>query len=139
PTAPPAPVVESGNLRTAVVDRLMTVVLGAALAVTLAPLFLILGMILVRGLPGLSWSFFTDLPAPPGRPGGGLAHALVGSGMIVGLATAGAVPLGILAAIFLAEYRTSRLVAPVRFIGEMLGGVPSVIIGIFAYTVCVLY
>jgi phosphate transport system permease protein len=128
-----------GHPPAAAVDRAMTGVLGAALVVTLTPLFLILGLILIRGLPGLSWAFFTELPAPPGRPGGGLAHALVGSALIVGLATAAAVPFGVLAGVFLAEYRTSRLVAPVRFVGELLGGVPSIIIGIFAYTLCVLY
>jgi phosphate transport system permease protein len=137
--APTPPVQAADNPAAGRVDQVMTGVLGLALIVTLAPLFLILGMILFRGLPGLSWEFFTQLPAAPGQPGGGLAHAMVGSAMIVGLAAAGAVPFGILAAIFLAEYRSSRLVAPVRFIGEILGGVPSVIIGIFAYTLCVLY
>jgi phosphate transport system permease protein len=138
PAAPPPPLPAGGNPRAALLDRAMTGVLGAALLVTLAPLFLILGLILLRGLPGLSWAFFTELPAPPGRPGGGLAHALAGSAILVGLATAGAVPLGVLAAVFLAEYRTSRLAAPVRFVGEILGGVPSIIVGIFAYSVCVL-
>jgi phosphate transport system permease protein len=114
----------------------MTVVLTACLVVTLAPLFFILGLIIVRGLPGLSWDFFTRLPEPPGE-GGGLAHALVGSGLIVGLATVCAVPLGILAAVFLAEYRTARSVPAVRFVGEVLGGVPSIIIGIYAYALWV--
>ena len=118
------------------IDRLMTLLMGACLVVTLAPLFLILGYILVRGLPGLSWTFFTQLPEPPGE-GGGLAHAIVGSGLIVGLATVCAMPLGILAAVFLAEYRTARTVPAVRFVGEILGGVPSIIIGIYAYALWV--
>jgi phosphate transport system permease protein len=122
--------------RARAVDRVMTMVLAGCLVVTLAPLFLILGLIVVRGVPGLSWEFFTRLPEPPGE-GGGLAHALLGSGLIVGLATVCAVPVGILAAIFLAEYRTARWAPSVRFVGEVLGGVPSIIIGIYAYTLWV--
>jgi phosphate transport system permease protein len=117
-------------------DRVMTVVLGGCLVLTIVPLFLILGFIVVRGAPGLSWAFFTQLPAPPGE-GGGLAHAMVGSALMVGLATVCAVPFGILAAIFLAEYRTARSVPTIRFVGELLGGVPSIIIGIYAYTLWV--
>ena len=128
-----------GNPRAGRIDKVMTGVLGLSLVVTLAPLFLILGMILIGGLPGLSGAFFTELPAAPGQPSGGLAHALLGSAIIVGLATVGAVPLGILAAVFLAEYRAHRLVPAVRFVGELLGGVPSIIVGVFAYTLCVLY
>jgi phosphate transport system permease protein len=119
-----------------VVDRVMTGLLGLCLALTLGPLFLILGFITYRGAASLDWDFFTRLPAPPGEPGG-LAHALGGSALLVGLATLFAVPVGILAAVYLAEYRTSRLVAPVRFVGELLGGVPSIILGIFAYALLV--
>jgi phosphate transport system permease protein len=109
-------------------------VLGLCLLITLGPLFLILGYITVRGVSALDWSFFTNLPtdSPPG-----LAHALWGSAMLVGLATLFAVPVGILAAVFLAEYRTSRLAPVVRFVGELLGGVPSIVMGIFGYAVLV--
>jgi phosphate transport system permease protein len=124
------------NGRARVVNRTMTALLGACLFVTLMPLFLILGFILVRGLPGLSPAFFTQLPEPPGE-GGGLAHAIVGSGLVVGLATIVAVPIGIMAAVFLAEYRTARSVPIVRFVGEILGGVPSIVIGIYAYALWV--
>jgi phosphate transport system permease protein len=134
PKSRTAPLPDKPRART--VDRLMTAVLGGSFVLTLAPLFLILGLIIVRGLPGLSWAFFTELPAPPGE-GGGLAHALVGSALIVGLATVCAVPIGILAAVFLAEYRAARSVAAVRLVGEVLGGVPSIIIGIYAYALWV--
>jgi phosphate transport system permease protein len=117
-------------------DRGMTVLLFACFVATIVPLFVILTAILVRGIPGLSWAFFTQLPEPPGE-GGGLAHAIVGSGQIVGLAAICAVPLGILAAVYLAEYPTGRIAPTVRFIGEILGGVPSIIIGIFAYALWV--
>jgi phosphate transport system permease protein len=124
------------NPRARIINRLMTIVLAGCLMLTLAPLFLILGLIVVRGVPGLSWDFFTRLPEPPGE-GGGLAHALVGSALIVGLATVCAVPVGILAAVFLSEYRTARSAPTVRFVGEVLGGVPSIIVGIYAYSLMV--
>lgn len=127
---PPSP-------RSRIVDGIMTGVLSCCLLATLAPLFLILGFITVRGVFALDWDFFTKLPAPPGEPGGGLAHALGGSALLVALATVAAVPLGILAAVFLSEYRGNRLAPTVRFLGELLGGVPSVILGIFAYAVFV--
>jgi phosphate transport system permease protein len=117
-----------------VVDKVMTGVLGLCLVVTVIPLFLILWKITVEGLAALDVSFFTNLPndKPPG-----LGHALYGTGLLVLLTTLFAVPIGILAAIFLVEYRTSRLAPVVRFIGELLGGVPSIVIGILGYYVLV--
>lgn len=118
-------------------NRVMTGVLLGSLVVTTVPLFLILGYLIYRGVGSLNWAFFTNLPAPVGEAGGGMANALVGSLMLVGLASALAVPLGILAAIYLAEYRSDRLGPAVRFVAELLAGVPSIVIGIFAYTVVV--
>ncbi|MCS6978177.1 MAG: phosphate ABC transporter permease subunit PstC [Gemmatales bacterium] len=120
-----------------VTDRIMTGILACCLAISIGPLLLILGYILYRGIGALNWDFFTKLPAPAGEPGGGLAHAMLGSLMLVGLATAFAVPLAILSAVHLAEYRNSRLGPVVRFINELLGGVPSIVIGIFAYALLV--
>jgi phosphate transport system permease protein len=108
-------------------------VLGLCQIVTTVPLFLILGYLLFQGVAALNWDFFTKLPAPVGQKGGGLANAFYGSALMIGLATAFSVPVGLLAAIHLAEYRSGRLGAVVRFIGEMLGSVPSVVIGIFGY------
>jgi phosphate transport system permease protein len=115
------------------VNHLMTGVLALCLILTCIPLFLILGYIAYRGFGSLSWDFFTNLPRPQGEAGGGLANAIVGSGVLVGLATLLALPIGLLSAIFLSEYRTSRLAAVVRFVGELLGGVPSIVIGTFVY------
>jgi phosphate transport system permease protein len=116
------------------VDWLMTRVLGGCLLLTLGVLFLILGYIVYQGSGAVDLAFFTNLPIdePPG-----LSNALIGSAMLVGLATLGAVPIGVLAAIYLNEYRTSRLAPWVRFVGELLGGVPSIILGIFAYALLV--
>jgi phosphate transport system permease protein len=134
PALPPISVDRRPHLRA---DRIMTRVLGACLVVTVGPLFLILGYIVFRGVEALNWDFFTNLPAPPGEAGGGMAHAFGGSSLLVMLASLYAVPVGILAAVFLAEYRATRLSNAVRFIGELLGGVPSIVIGIFAYAVLV--
>jgi phosphate transport system permease protein len=118
-----------------VVNHLMTGVLGCCLLLTIIPLFLILTNIMVEGIPQLKLSFFTNLPYDE-QPG--LGHAIYGSALLVGLATLAAVPIGILAAVFLVEFRTSRLAPVVRFIGELLGGVPSIVIGILGYFVIVL-
>jgi phosphate transport system permease protein len=113
--------------------------LGLCLVATCVPLFLILGFILYRGAGALSWDFFTQLPRPMTEPGGGLANALYGSFMLVGLATLLALPVGLLAAVFLAEYRTSRVGPVVRFFGELLGGVPSIVVGTFVYALVRLF
>jgi phosphate transport system permease protein len=113
-------------------DRLMTCVLGLCLAIALSVLFLILGYLTYQGVGALDWKFFVNLPVGPGEKGGGMANAMLGSLLLVGMASFCAVPVGLLAAIYLAEYRTSRVGASVRFIGELLAGVPSIVIGIFA-------
>jgi phosphate transport system permease protein len=138
PVAQLPALVGAGNRIARLMNRVMTGVLALSLAVTLVPLFLIFGYIVYEGIGSLNWAFFVNLPTPPGEQGGGMAHALVGSAMLVGLATALAVPVGILAAIFLAEYRASRLGGPVRFVGELLNGVPSIIIGTVGYALIVL-
>jgi len=145
-------------------NRVMTVVLAACLVATVVPLFLILGYITVRGAAAVERTLFTERARPAmtdeqfaqyrawqrdeaeyprneiGRPvqRGGLGHAMLGSLMIVGAATLLAVPVGLLAAVFLAEARRSRLAVAVRFVTELLGGVPSIVIGIFAYA-CLVY
>jgi phosphate transport system permease protein len=125
------------------IDRVMSVTLAGCLGLVLGLLFLILGYIVFRGLGSLNWDFFTKLPAPPrptgesGVSGGGMAHALGGSALLVSLATLFAVPVGILAAVYLAEYRGGALGGSVRFVGELLGGVPSIVLGIYAYALLV--
>lgn len=118
-------------------STVMSVLLATSLLATLLPVFLILGFIVVRGAPGLTLDFFTQLPAPPGVSGGGLAHALVGSARLVALAAVAAVPIGLLGGIALAEHAASRWTVLVRFVGELLAGVPSIIIGILGYSIIV--
>jgi phosphate transport system permease protein len=119
-------------------DRLMTGVLALCLLLALLPLFLILFHVVRLGVSSISWEFFTETPKPlsTGSPGG-LKHAILGSLMIVAMTLAMAVPLGIMTAIFLAESQAYRLAALVRFVTEVLGGVPSIVLGIFAYAVLV--
>lgn len=133
--ARPRPPMPRGNRGAERMNRLMTGVLFACLVLTLGPLFPILGYIAYRGVRSVNLDFFTHLPidTPPG-----LGNALLGSGILVGLATIFAVPIGILAAVYLAEYRSKRLGPAVRFIGELLGGVPSIIIGVFSYALIVM-
>jgi phosphate transport system permease protein len=117
----------------AVKNHLMTSVLALCLAITVGFLLFILTYLVFRGVGALNLAFFINLPKPADEPDGGMANALYGSFLLVGLASAFAVPSGILAAVYLAEYRSDRLGPVVRFIGEMLAGVPSIVIGVFAY------
>jgi phosphate transport system permease protein len=132
-----APVPRVSPERARWMNQLMTGVLGFCFLITVGPLFLILGNLIYQGVGSLSWDFFVKLPAPIGDTGGGLANAIYGSFLLVALATLFAAPVGILAAIYLAEYRSKHLGPTVRFIGELLSGVPSIVIGIFAYNLIV--
>ncbi len=116
-------------------DHLMTLALGGCLIVTVLPLFAILVYITYQGVGAVNWNFFTHLPGAESDPDAGLGHAVVGTTMLVLLATAFAVPVGVLAAVYLVEYRSTRLGPAVRFVGELLGGVPSIIIGVFIYAI----
>jgi phosphate transport system permease protein len=108
----------------------------AALIVTV-PLFLILGTVVVRGLGGLNWAFFTQIPKPIGEAGGGMANAIVGSLMLLVVASLIGVPLGIGAGVFLAEYGQNKFGNLVRFTADVLNGVPSVVIGMTAWALVV--
>jgi phosphate transport system permease protein len=108
-------------------------------AVVLVPLLSLVFLLLERGLPLVSWHLFTELPPAPGLTGGGLGNALIGSALMVGMALALATPVGILAAVYLCEYRpASRLSHATRFAAKLLAGLPSIICGVFAFAVVVL-
>ncbi len=108
----------------------------AALIVTV-PLFLILGTVVYRGLPALNWSFLTQIPKPVGEIGGGMANAIVGSIMILVIASLIGVPLGVGAGVFLAEYGRNKWGNIVRFTADVLNGVPSIVIGMTAWALVV--
>ena len=111
-----------------------------ALSVLLAlvPLALVLFFVVSQGIQSLNLDFFLNNPRPVGEPGGGMANAIVGTLMLTGLAAAMAVPIGILSGVYLSEYRGSRVASAVRFAADTLNGVPSIVIGVFAYGVAVL-
>jgi phosphate transport system permease protein len=110
----------------------------AAALLAIAPLVLILGFLVYQGASAVNLDFFRHLPKPVGEPGGGMANAIVGSVIMIGLAACVAVPLGILGGVYLASGRDPRLPWLVRFTADVLNGVPSIVFGIFAYTVLVL-
>jgi phosphate transport system permease protein len=116
--------------------RCAIVLCVAAVAISLAPLVALAAYTTSRGVRALSWSFLTHVPTPPGIPGGGISSAVVGSVIIVGLAAAMAVPVGTMAALFLVE-RRGRLANGLRFAADVLTGVPSIALGIFAYAVLI--
>ncbi len=109
----------------------------SALAVIL-PLVLIFAFLLYQGTSALNLDFVTKLPKPVGEPGGGMANAIVGTLILIGLAACLGLPLGILGGVYLAESRDRRLPWFTRFLADVLNGVPSIVIGIFAYTFLVL-
>jgi phosphate transport system permease protein len=100
-------------------------------------LFFILGYLLVKGGASLSWDFFTKLPAPVGETGGGVANALIGSAKVLLIAMSIGVPIGFLAGIYLAEYANAAFASLIRFVTDLLNGVPSIVVGIFAYALIV--
>ena len=118
-------------------SHLMMSLTVAATIVTLAPLFLVLGYLIYKGASSLNLSFFTHMPAPVGEPGGGMANAIVGTFELVGLACLMGVPVGVGAGLFLAESRGTRTATLVRFAADVMMGVPSIVVGIFAYAVVV--
>jgi phosphate transport system permease protein len=120
------------------VDRIMRGLAALAAILVILPLILIFGFLLVRGASAVNGAFFTQLPKPVGEPGGGMANAILGSLILIGLASGLGLPLGILGGIYLAESRDPRLPWTVRFLADVLNGVPSIVIGIFAYTIVVL-
>ncbi len=122
-----------------VVNGVVTGLSTAAALVGLLFLGWIIYAVIRRGAAALNWTFFTALPTPPGMKGGGLSNALWGTLYITGIAAAIGIPLGLLAGVYLAEFgQHSRLGGSVRFMSNVLMGIPSIIIGLFVYTVVVL-
>ncbi|HEU4726043.1 MAG TPA: phosphate ABC transporter permease PstA [Candidatus Eisenbacteria bacterium] len=104
-----------------------------AAALVVLPLVFIVGHLLGNGLAGLNLSFFTHMPKPVGEAGGGVANAIVGTLVIVGMAAAAALPIGVAAGVYLAEYGRGRFATLVRYTTDVLSGVPSIVVGVAAY------
>src|SRR5258706_5821525 len=120
------------------VDHAMTGVALLTVVLVLLPLGAIFAYLIYKGAGSINWAFLTQTPKPVGEPGGGMADAIVGSMVILGIASSMGVPLGIGAGIYLSEYGRNRFGDIVRFVSDVLNGVPSIVIGIVAYALVVL-
>ncbi len=118
-------------------DRIAVYFLFLCAVCVLAPLFSILGDLLTQGFSALNLDFFTKLPKPVGESGGGMANAIVGTLILLGIALTVGVPIGLGAGIYLSEYAGSRFAFVIRFLTDVMNGVPSIVYGIFAYTLFV--
>lgn len=106
-----------------------TVGMACAAVLVVTPLVVIFGYLVYKGIGSLNWNFLTQIPKPVGEPGGGMANAIVGSALILLIASAIGIPLGIGSGVFLAEYGRNRYGDIVRFTADVLNGVPSIVIG----------
>jgi len=120
------------------VNIVMLSLTGVCALFTVSVLFFILGYLVWYGGKSLNWAFFTKLPTPVGESGGGMANAIVGSGKLLLLASLVGIPIGVLGGVYLAEFGGRTFSFLVRYTTDLLNGVPSIVMGIFAYTIIVL-
>ncbi len=125
-------------LRRKTVNAVMLSLTAVCTFVAAGTLIFILGYLFVHGARSLSWDFFTKLPTPVGEPGGGMANAILGSAKVLLVAMVVGVPIGFLGGVYLAEFGGNTFSYIVRYVTDLLNGVPSIVIGIFAYTLIVL-
>ena len=119
------------------VSNFMLTMTGVCAVISVSVLFFILGCLVYQGGTSINWDFFTKLPAPVGENGGGMANAIVGTAELLLLATLFGVPIGFFGAIYVAEFSRGTMAFIVRYAADLLNGVPSIVIGIFAYSVAV--
>lgn len=124
-------------MRRKIVNIAMFSLTALCVLISVGILFFILGYLLWEGSRSLNWAFFTKLPAPVGEAGGGMANAIVGSGKLLLLATLFGVPVGFFAGVYLAEFGGLFFPSVVRYTTDLLNGVPSIVMGIFAYAIVV--
>jgi phosphate transport system permease protein len=125
------------SLRRRLTDHAMTGLAVLTVVLVLAPLIAIFAYVAFRGMESLNWAFLTQIPKPEGEVGGGMANAIVGSVLILAVASVIGVPFGIGAGIYLAEFGRNRLGQAVRFTADVLNGVPSIVIGIVGWAILV--
>ncbi|HWA96060.1 MAG TPA: phosphate ABC transporter permease PstA [Terracidiphilus sp.] len=119
-------------------DHLVTALAILATLLVVAPLIAIFAYLLIKGARSLNWAFFTQIPKPVGETGGGMANAIVGSAILLAIASIIGVPIGIGAGIYLAEFgRKTKLANAIRFTADVLNGVPSIVMGLAAYALIV--
>jgi len=128
------------SLRRSLANHMVTLLAVLSTLVVLVPLVAILGYLIYKGASSLNLAFFTKVPAPVGETGGGMANSIVGSGIILAVASAMGVPLGIAGGVYLAEYGRNGLLGNlIRFTADVLNGVPSIVMGIAAYGLIVVH
>ena len=119
------------------VNALMFALTAVCAALASGTLLAILGYIAWKGASSLSWSFLANLPKPVGERGGGIMNSIVGSAKVVGLAGALGIPVGVLTGVYLAEYGRGKYAFAVRYGADIMNGVPSIVVGLFAYALIV--
>lgn len=119
-------------------DGLFRVLCMVAVGLAVIPLASVLYYTAARGIGGIDLDFFTELPKPVGEPGGGMGNAIEGTLRLIGMSCAIGIPVGVLAGVFLAEFPGTRFATLVRFSADVMSGIPSITVGIFAYSVVVL-
>jgi len=123
--------------RRKLVSSLFVAFCACAVVVALIPLAFVLFFVVSQGVRAINLEFFTHMPTPVGEPGGGMANAIVGTLILTSLAALMAVPIGVISGVYMSEYAGTRFTALVRFAADTLNGVPSIVIGLFAYAVVV--
>jgi phosphate transport system permease protein len=119
-------------------SRVFELLCALAVVVALIPLAMILFYVIKEGAGALNWDFFTKMPKPVGETGGGMANAIVGTLILIGIAALFAIPVGGICGVHLSEYPETKFSSAVRFAADVLNGVPSIVVGIFAYGLVVL-
>ena len=138
PDSVPQATIPPISLRRRFTDRAMTGIAVLTVILVLLPLFAIFTYLIYKGVGSINLAFLTQTPKPVGEPGGGMANAIVGSMVILAIASLLGVPFGIGAGIFLSEYGRNRYGDIVRFVSDVLNGVPSIVVGIVAYGLVVM-
>lgn len=118
-------------------NYIMQSLIGLAAAVAVVPLFAVFIYVLQKGAPALNWNFFTHLPAPTGETGGGMGNAILGSLIMICMATVIGVPVGVFGGVYLAEYPTGNLPKAFRMVVDLLASLPSIVVGLFVYVIAV--
>jgi phosphate transport system permease protein len=124
--------------RRKLVNRTMEVLATLAALVAVGVLVLVIVSVTLRAVGALSWDFFTEPQALFGQPGGGIANAIVGTGLLVVMATVMAVPVGVLSAVYLTEFAPKKVAVPIQVVIDVLAGLPTIVIGIFVYALLVI-
>jgi phosphate transport system permease protein len=129
---------ERGHARRKWINRIMLVLSGTAAAIAILILALILGYAMIRGISYLNLTLLTQAAKPVGETGGGLRNEIFGTLILVALGSIIALPIGLLAGVYLAEYANPKVAATIRFAADILAGVPSIVVGVFVYAIMVI-